>query len=219
MEDGDGRMLVVDQQTAREWFHRIADGVPQDRGLELLEKEATSVTAPEYYRQAWFSATREPVRSKNGLTKAEILVLRMYTSTAHVFNAKFNEDCRNRKWEPYIAFTSLLHTAICKLRRKHKEKVSRLYRGLSCTSFDTSMDSAFLLPSFTSTTSNPNVAEMYCGKLLTLETSTCGSIQEFSLIRDEAETLISPFQCFKSKKTSSQFLLLSEIEPTSQFLA
>lgn len=214
------KMEIADLQTIRQWFRLIVNGVPQDKALDWLKNEATSSTAPEVYSRAYTAYSEMGNWETNGLTAAECLVLRIYTDGELNFYKKFNEDCRNRKWEDYIVFTSLLHSGLCKLRRKHDENTLELARGVNCdTNIKTDVKVLFM-PCFTSTAPDISTANMFGSNKITYKTTTCGPISGFSMFSDEEEILITPFQCFTvEEKNSSRPVFKSSIEMTSPFLA
>lgn len=214
-------MQIADEKTARQWYRLIEDGVPQDKAWERLKNEATASTAPPEYRGSWntHSVARE-VLSINDLTRAEHLVLRMYTANTHLFYKRFNKDCRDSKWDFYTVFTSLLQTALCKRRRKHAEKYVTLYRGVNCESRVDGKDGLEVFPSnFMSATQSEAKAKAFGKQQFVLETSTIGCIAENSVYPGEVESLIPPFQCFTLNEDASHNVFMSDIDKTSPFLA
>lgn len=213
------RMQIADQETARQWYRLIEDGVPQDKAWDWLRDEATLATAPAEYRGSWTKhSVAQEILSINDLTRAECLVLRMYTADTNFFYKKFNADCRNSKWNFYTVFTSLLQTTLCKRRRKHAENYVMLYHGMHCEARVDVRDGVYS-PNFMSTTQSEAMAEKFGKQKIVLKTSTTGSIADKSIYPGEMETLIPPFQCFTLKENASQHVFMSDIEKTSPFLA
>lgn len=213
------KMQIADMETIRQWYRLIETGVPQDKALDWLKKEATSSTAPLVYRKAYTAYSDMGLSETNGLTAAECLVLRIYTDGEFNFYQKFNEDCRNRKWESYIVFTSLLHSGLCKLRRKHDENTLALTRGVGCDTNIKPDIKVLFMPCFTSTAADKSAAQKFGSNKITYKTTTCGPISDFSMYSDEQEILITPFQCFTVEENSSRPVFKSSIEMTSPFLA
>lgn len=207
-------MEIADRERMRKWFRLIEDGVPQDKALDLLMDEATSSTAPVEYRKAWTSNNEKGVGDTAGLTVAECLVLKIYTDDKHKFYRRFNEDCRNQRWTNYIVFTSLLHSATCKLRRQHDEKT--LIRRVTCDT-KVKIDKSVFMPAFTSAAESSQ--EIFGKNEITFKTTRLGSIAVFSHFPKEEELLISPFQCFNVEQSSSRPVFRTSIEMTCPFLA
>lgn len=213
------QMQIADEKTVRQWYRLIEDGVPQDKAWDRLRSEATVSTAPAEYRDSWktHSVARD-VLSINDLTRAEYLVLRMYTADSYLFYKRFNEDCRNSKWTFYTVFTSLLQTALCKRRRKHAETYVTLYRGMNCKAYVDARDDLYS-PNFMSASMSKAIAKKFGKEQIVIATSTIGCIAENSVYPEEVETLIPPFQCFTRKENASQYIFMSDIDKTSPFLA
>lgn len=213
-------MVVADRETIRQWYRLIVDGVPQDKALDLLKIEATSSTAPSVYRKTYTAYIELGICETNGLTAAECLVLRMYTDGELNFYRKFNKDCRTRTWEPYVVFTSLLHSGLCKLRRKHDESTLELTRGVNCDTNIKTDGKVLFMPCFTSAALDKSTAGKFGSNTITYKTTTCGPISDFSVYSDEREILIPPFQCFTvEENNSSRPMFKTSIEMTSPFLA
>lgn len=213
------KMEIADRETTREWYRLIKNGVPQDKALDWLKSEATSSAAPPVYRKTYTAYSDMGIGETNGLSAAECLVLRIYTDGELNFYKTFNEDCRTREWKPYVVFTSLLHSGICKLRRKHDESTLELTRGVNCdTNIKTDVKVLFM-PCFTSAALDKSAARKFGSNKITYKTSTCGPISDFSMYSDESEILFTPFQGFAVEKNSSQPTFKTSIEMTSPFLA
>lgn len=213
------KMQIAGEETVRQWYRLIEDGVPQDNAWDWLRNEATVSTAPAEYRDSWKThSVAQDVLSISDLTRAEYLVLRMYTADSHHFYKRFNEDCRNSKWNFYMVFTSLLQTALCRRRRRHAENYVTLYRGMNCKAHVDERDGLYS-PNFMSATMSEEIAKKFGKEQMVLASSTIGSIAENSIYPEEVETLIPPFQCFTRKEDASQYIFMSDIDKTSPFLA
>lgn len=127
--DANGELSVI-----RKWFNMITTPLDKAQSIDQLHKEAKNTTGKpgsrmlEYLQRATDSTKSEP-----GLTRAECLAVLMYTddNDARAFFNEYNKASRERKWEPYRIYTTLLTSALRKLAESNPLPPStHLYRGL-----------------------------------------------------------------------------------------
>ena len=199
-------MPIENPKHLKDWHSYIARLEFSSETEEMEQLKSESSTDAEY--RLAFDNAKYANKNVAGLTKAECIVVTMYTVNHPSFYKTFNDRCRAGNWGFYKVFSALLFTACTKLNKKYPIKETEvLYRGLN-KEMSFSKSGKFYWPQFTSFSMSKEIAEQFSKSSNTiLKLSSCvfgARIDDLSVYGKEYEVLISPFEAFHFISESKQ---------------
>lgn len=194
-----------DLDVLRVWYNMVKNPLDESKAMKQLEDEAKNTANKRGTKMnEYLNRAKNLNKRVNGLTRAECLVVSMYTddSSPTAFYREYNTASINRNWQPYRFYTTLLVSAIRKLA--HMDPVppgTILYRGVSFRPVNPTPKRIFW-KTFTSTSLSYEISKGFAGAngiLMTFQmppTRFAGRVRKLSYFPDENEVILLPFEAY-----------------------
>lgn len=189
----------------REWYEMVRIPLDETTSMKQLGNEAWNVTGkPGTRMNEYLHRAISLNKSVSGLTRAECLVVTMYTddNDARAFYREYNVASTNRIWQPYCIYTTRLMSALGKLAKIEPLPTNAtLYRGISFRP-ETPRARRIFWKAFTSTSLDFQTANYFAGPYGTIlvfqppASRHAAQIWKLSKFSMEKEVILLPFEAF-----------------------